>query len=82
MTSRSTSQSLTDTVCGILAEVLDYPELRVTDDFFQYGGDSLAATRVIASLWNAIGVRLPIVALFEAPTAADLSAWIEEHVSD
>lgn len=70
----------TETVRGILADVLEDPDLTADDDFFQFGGDSLIATRAVALIEAAFGLRIPLVAFFEAPTAGELADLIRAQL--
>lgn len=57
----------------------------VTDNFFDAGGNSLRATEYVAELRDLLGVRLPIRALFSAPTISEFArvlaaAGVEQKV--
>ncbi|MEU0148041.1 amino acid adenylation domain-containing protein [Streptomyces sp. NPDC006288] len=61
-------------VAGIWEAVLGVQGLGVDHDFFQLGGHSLLATRVSVRLRAALGIDVPVRALFEHTTVAALSA--------
>ncbi len=53
--------------------VLNRPDLGLDHDFFQAGGHSLQAMRVLAELNKKLGLKMPVSHLVEAPTARKLA---------
>jgi thioesterase domain-containing protein/acyl carrier protein len=47
------------------------------DDFFQLGGDSIAAAQVLLAVQRKFGRSFPLAALFKAPTIEEMAALIE-----
>ncbi len=63
-------------LAGIYAQVLGVERVGVDDSFFELGGDSLSAMRVVAAVNNSFDSGLAVRNLFEAPTVAALAPRI------
>lgn len=67
-------------LAAIWAETLGLDRVGIQDDFFDLGGHSLAATRVISRARIAFEIELQLRALFENPSIEDLAGVIEELI--
>jgi thioesterase domain-containing protein len=61
----------------IWADVLGVEKIGVQHSFFEVGGHSLLAIRLLAQVREECEVDLPVRALFEAPTIAAMAASVE-----
>ncbi|MFI4931372.1 MAG: amino acid adenylation domain-containing protein, partial [Burkholderiales bacterium] len=71
---------LTDTerrLHAIWCELLGRDAVARHDNFFEYGGHSLTATRLVARIRVHLGADLPLRAVFEHPTIASLALAID-----
>ncbi|MEU5057495.1 MULTISPECIES: amino acid adenylation domain-containing protein [unclassified Streptomyces] len=57
----------------------DTSSLSVLDNFFDLGGDSLRAVRLMAVVKRELGVSLPVSTLFSAPTIRALADRVQER---
>ncbi|BBZ28129.1 hypothetical protein MMAD_24240 [Mycolicibacterium madagascariense] len=67
-----------DVLAGIYAELLGHDRVGIDDSFFDLGGDSITAMRLIAAVNTGLRADLGVRALFEAPTIAELAPRIGE----
>ena len=65
-------------VVSVWEVVLGLPRVGIHDDFFALGGHSLAAAQIAARLGEALGVDVPVAAVFEAPTPAELARAVKK----
>ncbi|KAF0846566.1 non-ribosomal peptide synthetase [Nocardia caishijiensis] len=63
-------------VAEVFAEVLGGERVSVDQSFFELGGNSLSATKVVARVNAALGSTIALRDLFDAPTVAQLSARV------
>ncbi|HLG56460.1 MAG TPA: thioesterase domain-containing protein, partial [Vicinamibacterales bacterium] len=63
-------------LCTLFAEALGRPAIDVDEDFFEAGGMSLVALRLLSRIESTFDVTLSIRDLFEAPSVAALSARV------
>ncbi|WP_306362423.1 non-ribosomal peptide synthetase [Nocardia sp. CC227C] len=63
-------------VAAVFAEVLGAERVSIDRSFFELGGNSLSATRVVARVNAALGSTVALRDLFDAPTVAQLSARV------
>ncbi len=72
---RNPITDLEQAVAAVFAEVLGVEQVGLDDDFFALGGNSLVATRVVARLGEALGTRVPLRSLFDAPSWNSSLRW-------
>ncbi|WP_156671055.1 MULTISPECIES: non-ribosomal peptide synthetase, partial [unclassified Mycobacterium] len=78
---RSPTTPTEEILAGVYAHVLGVDRVGVDDSFFDLGGDSISAMRVIAAVNSALDVGVAVSAIFEAPTVAQLALRVGESTS-
>jgi acyl-coenzyme A synthetase/AMP-(fatty) acid ligase/acyl carrier protein len=63
----------------IWAEVLTLDQVGIHDNFFDLGGHSLAATRVVSQVIKQFQLEIPLQLLFQSPTIGAMAAVISRH---
>ncbi|MEU1313457.1 amino acid adenylation domain-containing protein, partial [Streptomyces cinnamoneus] len=64
-------------LCGLFAQVLEVPQVGVDDDFFELGGNSLSAVRLLSRVRSAFRAEVDVRAVFDSPTPALLAAKVD-----
>jgi thioester reductase-like protein len=79
---RAPGTELEHILAATYAEVLGLDRVGIDDSFFDLGGDSLSAMRLIATLNKTLHAHMTVRTLFNAPTVAGLSRQVDEHADD
>lgn len=74
---RIQANDLLDLVATVYREALRDDSLDADSDFFEAGGDSMAAFQITARLSEALGVDVPVALVFAYPTPTDLASVID-----
>jgi glycopeptidolipid biosynthesis protein len=69
-------------LADIFAQVLGGVRIGADNSFFNSGGDSLSAMRVISKINAAFDVDLSVRTLFDAPTVRSLSVLLDKHQAE
>ncbi|WP_036449911.1 non-ribosomal peptide synthetase [Mycobacterium marinum] len=75
---RAPTTPVEEIVAGIFARVLGLERVGADQSFFDLGGDSLLAMRVVAAVNTALAADLSVRVLFDAPSVAELVPHINK----
>ncbi|HMD99889.1 MAG TPA: amino acid adenylation domain-containing protein, partial [Terriglobia bacterium] len=73
---------LEEKLAGIWREVLRLDRVGIHDNFFDLGGNSLLATRVISAVRREFASQVPLRRLFEMPTLSGLALAVVESQAE
>lgn len=60
-------------LAGIWVDLLKLDRVGVYDNFFDFGGHSLQAVKLVARVEKVTGIKLPVISVFQAPTISELA---------
>jgi acyl carrier protein len=66
-------------IAAVWRDVLHVETIGIDSSFFDVGGNSLLALRLVSSLKDAFRVDMPLHAVAAASTIAEMAEWITEH---
>jgi amino acid adenylation domain-containing protein len=69
-------------LCAIWGKVLGVALVSKDDDFFNLGGHSLSAVRLVTEIEKVFGARLPLSSLFQASTLGQMAHLIRQAALD
>ncbi|QRK08658.1 non-ribosomal peptide synthase/polyketide synthase [Archangium violaceum] len=64
------------------SELLHQPDVGPEDDFFQLGGDSLLAMRMLGRMEEEFGMPVPLATLFQTPVLKDTADALQELLAE
>ncbi|HEX6541515.1 MAG TPA: amino acid adenylation domain-containing protein [Ktedonobacterales bacterium] len=71
--------SLERHLAEVWQDLLDLERVGIHDDFFELGGNSLLGAVLINRLQDALHEDVPLTAIFDRPTIAELARYLEDH---
>lgn len=67
-------------ICATFSKILNVNQVSADDNFFEIGGHSLRAARVVNSLNKELNIKIALKDIFENPTARKLGACIRRQI--
>jgi len=68
-------------LCELFGELLGVAEVATSDGFFDLGGHSLIAAKLVSRVAKLWGVRLSLATVFQRPTPAALAEYLTERAA-
>lgn len=75
----ATSDVLEDEIAAIIGRLLDEPSFGPEENFFEGGGQSMLAARLLTQVSRRFGVNMTLPEFFEDPTARGIATYIRQR---
>jgi amino acid adenylation domain-containing protein len=69
-------------IAAIFESLLGVPVASVNDDFFDLGGHSLMAVKLMMSIERELGIRMPLSSLFQGASVAELACALGNYADE
>ncbi|MFD2765841.1 type I polyketide synthase [Micromonospora eburnea] len=79
---KSVVDGITEQLRAMWADALGIPEVGLTEDFFELGGNSLTAIELMSVIRERLGVDLSVAAVFDHSTLSSLAAEVERRLAE
>lgn len=73
---RAPTDAIEEILAGVYAQVLGLQHVGIDDSFFDLGGDSLSAMRLVAAINAGLDTDISVRTLFDSPTVAQLAPHV------
>ena len=74
--------TITETkLAEIFSDAFDIPKVSIKDNFFDMGGDSLMAVKIVTRVSNALEKNIPLEAFFRYPTIEKFAGFVDSPAS-
>jgi amino acid adenylation domain-containing protein len=73
------AEALDAEIAAIIGRLLDVPSFGLEENFFEGGGQSMLAMRLLREVGKRYSVDMTLVEFFEDPTAAGIARWIRQR---
>ncbi|HWK03632.1 MAG TPA: amino acid adenylation domain-containing protein [Puia sp.] len=70
------------TIIGIWQDILSRDRIGIHDNFFEMGGHSLKAMRLVSTLYQTFGIKVDLNIFFRYPTVAGLADFISRQTAE
>lgn len=67
-------------IASVMGSILDVDDIAVDENFFEFG-NSLLALRLLATIEQRCGARIPLLELIRAPTPEQLSVLVARDLA-
>ena len=79
---KKATTKLQKNLANIWTDLLHIPKIGINDNFFEFGGTSLLAQKVVAVLLKDYNHKLPVTKLYQFPTIAEISNYLETNTNE
>lgn len=79
-TLKTPQTALEKDIAQVWSEMLQIPVIDIDDNFFEMGGSSLIAQRVIGLLRKKLNKEIPLIKIFQHPTISQLAEFLGENL--